>query len=94
MLREVHRKKVQRVQKVQKKNKNVYYMNENESLENLDEIIIKLNDQLGIMGNNLIEKQIELDYLKEVNEQLHKINKILIDQLNKKSKTSKMPMNL
>ena len=64
----------------------------NESLENLDEIIIKLNDQLGIMGNNLIEKQIELDYLKEVNEQLQKINKILIVQLNKKS--SKMPMNL
>jgi hypothetical protein len=65
-----------------------------ESLENLDEIIIKLNDQVGIMGNNLIEKQIELDYLKEVNEQLHKINKILIDQLNKKTKISKMPMNL
>jgi len=77
---------------VQKKNKTYMYMNENESLENLDEIIIKLNDQLGIMGNNLIEKQIELDYLKEVNEQLHKINKILIDQLNKK--TAKMPMNL
>ena len=70
------------------------YMNENESLENLDEIINKLNDQIGIMGNNLIEKQIELDYLKEVNEQLHKINKILIDQLNKKIKSSKMPMNL
>ena len=67
-------------------------MNENESLENLDEIINKLNDQIGIMGNNLIEKQIELDYLKEVNEQLTRINKILIDQLNKK--TSKMPMNL
>lgn len=73
-------------------------MNENESLEsfenleNLDEIINKLNDQLGIMGNNLIEKQIELDYLKEVNEQLQKINKMLIDQLNKK--TTKMPMIL
>ena len=38
-----------------------------ESLENLDEIINKLNDQLGIMGNNLIEKQFELDYLKHVN---------------------------
>jgi hypothetical protein len=89
-------KTVQKVQgkdcKSSKKNKNVYYMNENESLENLDEIINKLNDQLGIMGNNLIEKQIELDYLKEVNEQLTRINKILIDQLNKK--TSKMPMNL
>ena len=63
-----------------------------ENLENLDEIIIKLNDQVGIMGNNLIEKQIELDYLKEVNEQLYKINKILIDQLNKKS--SKMLMKI
>ncbi len=63
-----------------------------ESLENLDEIIIKLNDQVGIMGNNLIEKQNELDYLKEVNEQLQKINKILMDQLNKKS--SKILMNL
>ena len=89
MLQEVHQKKVQ---KVQKKNKMYMYMNENESLENLDEIINKLNDQIGIMGNNLIEKQIELDYLKEVNEQLQKINKMLIDQLNKKS--SKMPMNL
>jgi len=78
------------LKKVLKKNKIYMYMNE--SLENLDEIIIKLNDQLGIMGNNLIEKQIELDYLKEVNEQLQKINKILIVQLNKKS--SKMPMNL
>jgi len=55
-----------------------------ESLENLDEIINKLNDQLGIMGNNLIEKQFELDYLKHVNEQLNIINKRLIDQLNKK----------
>lgn len=53
-------------------------------LEHLDKIINKLNDQLGIMGNNLIEKQIELDYLKQVNEKLNQINKILIDQLNKK----------
>lgn len=44
----------------------------------------KLNDQLGIMGNNLIEKQIELDYLKELNEKLNQINKKLIDQINKK----------
>ena len=51
-----------------------------------------MNDQVGIMGNNLIEKQNELDYLKEVNEQLQKINKILMDQLNKKS--SKILMNL
>jgi SMC interacting uncharacterized protein involved in chromosome segregation len=64
-------------------------MNENKNendFNNLDEIINKLNDQLGQMGNNLIEKQIELDYLKQVNEQLNKINKILIDQLNKKPK--------
>jgi SMC interacting uncharacterized protein involved in chromosome segregation len=53
-------------------------------LEHLDKIINKLNDQLGIMGNNLIEKQFELDYLKQVNEKLNQINKILIDQLNKK----------
>lgn len=53
-------------------------------LEHLDKIINKLNDQLGIMGNNLIEKQFELDYLKQVNEKLNRINKILIDQLNKK----------
>ena len=52
----------------------------------LDEIIIKLNDQLGQMGNNLIEKQIELDYLKKVIEQFEKINKHLIDQLNKTPK--------
>ena len=55
-----------------------------ENLETLDKIINKLNDQLGIMGNNLIEKQIELDYLKEINEKLNQINKKLIEQLNKK----------
>lgn len=54
-----------------------------ENLEDLDEIINKLNDQLGIMGNNLIEKQFELDYLKQVNDHLRRINKRLIDQLNK-----------
>jgi len=59
-------------------------MDENNDLENLDKIINKLNDQLGIMGNNLIEKQFELDYLKQVNEKLNQINKRLIDQLNKK----------
>ena len=53
-------------------------------MEDLDEIINKLNDQLGMMGNNLIEKQIELDYLKELNEKLNQINKRLIEQLNKK----------
>jgi SMC interacting uncharacterized protein involved in chromosome segregation len=58
-------------------------MEEIENLENLDKIINELNDQLGIMGNNLIEKQFELDYLKQVNEKLNQINKRLIDQLNK-----------
>jgi hypothetical protein len=58
-------------------------MDKDLTLENLDEIINKLNDQLGIMGNNLIEKQFELDYLKQVNEKLNQINKRLIDQLNK-----------
>ena len=62
-----------------------------ENLETLDKIINKLNDQLGIMGNNLIEKQIELDYLKELNEKLNKINKILIEQLNK-NKISRFTM--
>ena len=60
-------------------------------MEDLDEIINKLNDQLGIMGNNLIEKQIELDYLKNVIEQLNQINKRLIEQLNK-NKISRFTM--
>jgi hypothetical protein len=58
-------------------------MDKDLNLEKLDEIINKLNDQLGIMGNNLIEKQFELDYLKQVNEKLNEINKRLIYQLNK-----------
>ena len=61
-------------------------LNNTNDLNHLDEIIIKLNDQVGQMGNNLIEKQIELDYLKKVIEQLDKINKHLIDQLNKTPK--------
>ena len=68
-----------------------------DEIKNLDEIINKLNDQLGLMGNNLIEKQIELDYLNEVNqklnvlnEQLYKINKRLVDQLNKNQCFKKM----
>lgn len=63
-----------------------------EKFKDLDEIINTLNDKLGLMGNNLIEKQIELDYLKEVNQklnividQLNKINNNLINQLNKRS---------
>ena len=62
-----------------------------ENLETLDKIINKLNDQLGIMGNNLIEKQIELDYLKEINEKLNQINKKLIEQINK-NKISRFTM--
>jgi len=46
--------------------------------ENLDKIINKLNYQIGQMGNNLIEKQIELDYLLEVNTQIKKMNYYLI----------------
>ena len=64
-----------------------------ENIENiikLDKIINKLNDELGIMGNNLIEKQIELDYLKEINEKLNQINKKLIEQLNKKPRVTMM----
>jgi hypothetical protein len=61
-----------------------------ENIKNLDKIINKLNDQVGILGNNLIEKQIELDYLKNVIEQLKQMNKRLIEQLNK----PKMTMNL
>lgn len=64
-----------------------------ENLENLDEIINKLNYQLGIMGNNLIEKQFELDYLKHVNDKLNQINKRLIDQINKKPRIT-MNLNL
>jgi hypothetical protein len=63
---------------------------ENENYKNLDKIINKLNYQIGQMGNNLIEKQIELDYLKEVNEQLKKMNNYLIEQLNKKPKRISM----
>lgn len=68
-------------------------MDKDLNLENLDEIINKLNDQLGIMGNNLIEKQFELDYLKHVNDKLNQINKRLIDQINKKPRIT-MNLNL
>ena len=37
----------------------------------LNEIIVKLNDQLGIMGNNLIQLTNELDYLKIENQKLN-----------------------
>ena len=57
-----------------------------ETIKNLDIMINKLNDELGIMGNNLIEKQIELDYLREINEKLNKINKKLLEQIKPKIK--------
>ena len=60
-----------------------------ESLENLDEIIIKLNDQVGIMGNNLIEKQIELDYLKEENNKLIHFIQSMNKNQNRNFKTMK-----
>ncbi len=60
------------------------YLENIENIKKLDKIINKLNDELGIMGNNLIENQIELDYLKNVIEQLKQMNKRLIEQLNKK----------
>jgi len=72
-----------------------------DEIKKLDEIITHLNDQLGIMGNNLIEKQLELDYLKEINEktneynkQLKQMNKKLIDQLNKNMKNVKNVKNV
>ena len=72
-------------------NQNLESFENFENLETLDKIINKLNDQLGIMGNNLIEKQIELDYLKEINEKLNQINKKLIEQINK-NKISRFTM--
>lgn len=69
---------------------------ENE-LQSLDEIINKLNYQLGSMGNNLIEKQIELDYLKEKFKILNKnyenviaINENLYKIINKNQNLKKM----
>ena len=55
-----------------------------EKIKKMDEIINRLNDELGVMGNNLIEKQFELDYLKEVNAKLKAINTRLVDLLNQK----------
>jgi hypothetical protein len=49
-------------------------MTDEEKIKKMDEIINRLNDELGVMGNNLIEKQFELDYLKEVNAKLNAIS--------------------
>jgi SMC interacting uncharacterized protein involved in chromosome segregation len=59
-------------------------MTDEEKIKKMDEIINRLNDELGVMGNNLIEKQFELDYLKEVNAKLKAINTRLVDLLNQK----------
>ena len=59
-------------------------MTDDEKIKKMDEIINRLNDELGVMGNNLIEKQFELDYLNEVNAKLNAINIRLADLLNQK----------
>jgi len=41
----------------------------------LNDIILTLNDQLGILGNNLIQVNAELDYLKQEYKKLLEINK-------------------
>ena len=50
----------------------------------LNEMIVKLNDQLGIMGNNLIQINSELDYLKIEYQKLLIINKELREMKQKK----------
>jgi hypothetical protein len=66
-------------------------------LQSLDEIINELNDELGRIGNNLIEKQIELDYLKENFQMLNQkyeniiaINENLYKIINKNQNLKKM----
>ena len=59
-------------------------MNDDEKIKKMDEIINRLNDELGVMGNNLIEKQFELDYLKQENNKIKAINTRLVDLLNQK----------
>jgi hypothetical protein len=44
-------------------------------LGHLNDIILTLNDQLGILGNNLIQVNAELDYLKQEYKKLLEINK-------------------
>ena len=43
-------------------------------LGHLNDIILTLNDQLGILGNNLIQVNAELDYLKQEYKKILKIN--------------------
>lgn len=53
----------------------------------LDELVNKLNDQIGFMGNNLIQIVNELDYLKEQYLKLIQINKKLLNELYDKNNT-------
>ena len=48
---------------------------ENQEMVHLNDIILTLNDQLGILGNNLIQVTAELDYLKQEYKKLLEINK-------------------
>ena len=51
--------------------------NEMNELRHLNDIILRLNDQLGILGNNLIQVTNELDYLKQEYKKLLQINQQL-----------------
>jgi len=51
----------------------------------LDELVNKLNDQIGHMGNNLIHIVEELDYLKQEYFKLLQINKQLVNELYEKN---------
>jgi hypothetical protein len=58
------------------------HMNE---IIDLDTLVNQLNDQIGHMGNNLIQVVEELDYLKEEYLKLIQINKRLINELYEKN---------
>uniref|UniRef100_A0A6C0ET87 Uncharacterized protein n=1 Tax=viral metagenome TaxID=1070528 RepID=A0A6C0ET87_9ZZZZ len=51
----------------------------------LDTLVNQLNDQIGHMGNNLIQVVEELDYFKEEYLKLIQINKRLISELYEKN---------
>ena len=59
-------------------------MEKEQEMGHLNDIILTLNDQLGILGNNLIQVTAELDYLKQEYNKLLEINKEM--RLWKKSK--------
>jgi hypothetical protein len=52
-------------------------MEEYKEMCHLNDIILTLNDQLGILGNNLIQVTNELDYLKQEYKKLLQINQQL-----------------